>query len=159
MIMNTYLKRLSLKKGRIDGGFYLYMNWEREIEKLCPTVAQTKCSQHKPPLQICVLQSARLLVRRLWVRFQLRPPAPYWLGRCQYNVTGWDRSHGLPALSRVWQQVKLLDISLGTRPRYSLVADEDVDKKQNKQQAYFKFKIMNVQNPYKKNKNKFKVVY
>ena len=24
--------------------------------------------------------------------------APYWLGRCQY-VTGWDRSHGLPALS------------------------------------------------------------
>ena len=23
-----------------------------------------------------------------------------WVG-CQYNVTGWDRSHGLPALSRV----------------------------------------------------------
>ena len=22
------------------------------------------------------------------VRFPLRPPAPYWLGRCQYNVTG-----------------------------------------------------------------------
>ena len=22
-------------------------------------------------------------------------PAPYWLGRCQYNVTGFDKSHGL----------------------------------------------------------------
>ena len=32
------------------------------------------------------------------------------LGRCQYNVTGWDRSHGLPALSRVWQHVKLSDV-------------------------------------------------
>ena len=28
------------------------------------------------------------------------PPAPHWLGRCQYNVSGCDRSHGLPALSR-----------------------------------------------------------
>ena len=25
----------------------------------------------------------------------------YWLVRSQYNVTDWDRSHGLPALSRV----------------------------------------------------------
>ena len=41
-------------------------------------------------------------------------------------VTGRDRSHGLPALSRVWQHVKLSDVSLGTRPRYSLVADTDV---------------------------------
>ena len=31
-------------------------------------------------------------------------------------------------LSRVWQQVKLSDVSLGTRPRYSLTADEDVKK-------------------------------
>ena len=30
------------------------------------------------------------------------------------------------ALSRVWQYVKLSDVSLGTRPRYSLVADEDI---------------------------------
>ena len=53
-------------------------------------------------------------------------PAPYWLGRCQYNVTGRDRSHGLPALSCVWQHEKLSDVSLGTGPRYSLVVDEDV---------------------------------
>ena len=59
-------------------------------------------------------------------------PAPYWLGRCQYNVTGRDRSHDPPALSRMWQHVKLSDVSLGTRPRYGLVVDEDV-KKPNKQ--------------------------
>ena len=68
-------------------------------------------------------------MRRSWVQFPLWPPTPYWLGRCQYNVTGWDRGHGLPTLSRVWQHVKKLsDVSLGTRPRYSLVADEDVKK-------------------------------
>ena len=37
-----------------------------------------------------------------------------------------------PNLSRVWQHVKLSDFSLWTRPRYSLVVDEDV-KKPNKQ--------------------------
>ena len=47
------------------------------------------------------------------------------------NLTGWERSHGLPALSRVWQHVKLSDVSLKARPRYSLVVDEDV-KKPNK---------------------------
>ena len=47
------------------------------------------------------------MVRRSWVWFPLWPPTPYWLGLCQYNVTGWDRSHDLPALSRVWQHIKL----------------------------------------------------
>ena len=61
-------------------------------------------------------------------RIPLWPSAPYWLGRCQYNVTGSDRSHGLSALSRVWQHLKLSHVSLGTRPRYSLVVDEDVMK-------------------------------
>ena len=43
------------------------------------------------------------------------------------------RSHGLPALSRVWlcQHVKLPDVRLGTRPRYSLVVDEDIKKPTN----------------------------
>ena len=59
------------------------------------------------------------------------PPAPYCLGRCQYYVTGRDRSHGLPTLSRVWQRVKLSDVSLATRPQYSLVVDEDVKKRTN----------------------------
>ena len=27
-------------------------------------------------------------VRSSWVRFPLWPPTPYWLGRCQFNVTG-----------------------------------------------------------------------
>ena len=35
---------------------------------------------------------------------------------------------GLTTLSRVWQHVKLSDVSLGTRPRYSLVVGEDVKK-------------------------------
>ena len=30
-------------------------------------------------------------------------------GQCQFNVTGYDKSHGLPALSHVWQHVKLAD--------------------------------------------------
>ena len=51
---------------------------------------------------------------------------PTGLGGCQYNLTRRDRSHGLPALSRVWQHVKLSGVSLGTRPRYSLSVDEDV---------------------------------
>ena len=66
-----------------------------------------------------------------WVRSRLWPPAPYWLGRCQFNMTCWDRSLGLPALSRVWQHLKLSDVSLGTCPRYSLVVDEDVKKPTN----------------------------
>ena len=48
-----------------------------------------------------------------------------------YSVNGGDRSHGLPALSRVWQHVKLSGVSLGTRPRYCLVVDEDVKKPTN----------------------------
>ena len=39
--------------------------------------------------------------------------------------------HDLPALSRVWQHVKFSDVSLKTRPRYSLMVNEDV-KKRNK---------------------------
>ena len=35
--------------------------------------------------------------------------ALYWLGGCQYNVTGRDRSHGLPALSHMRQHEKLSD--------------------------------------------------
>ena len=43
-------------------------------------------------------------------------------------VTGRDRSHCLPALPRVCQHVMLSDVSLGTRPPYSLVVDEEVKK-------------------------------
>ena len=53
-------------------------------------------------------------MRRSWALSTLWPPAPYWLGWCQYNVTSWDRSHGLPALFRVWQHVQLSDANLGT---------------------------------------------
>ena len=65
------------------------------------------------------------------VRFPLWPPDPYWFGLCQYTMTGRDRSHGLPTLSRVWQNVKLSDVSLGTRPRYSPVVDKDFKKPTN----------------------------
>ena len=62
--------------------------------------------------------------------------APYWLGRCKYDVTGWDRCHGLPTLPRVWQHVKLSDASLGTRPWYILVVDKDVKKPTNQTKQY-----------------------
>ena len=39
---------------------------------------------------------------------------PVVISRKSNHVTSWDRSHGLPALSRVWQHVKLSDVSLGT---------------------------------------------
>ena len=55
------------------------------------------------------------------------------------NVTGSDRSHGLPALSRVWQHVQLSDFSLGTRPRYSQVVDEDFRNQKNKQTKALRF--------------------
>ena len=56
------------------------------------------------------------MVKRSWVRGPLWRPARYWLGRCQYSVTDWDRSHGLPTMSGVWQHVN------------SLVVEEDVKK-------------------------------
>ena len=42
-----------------------------------------------------------------------------------------NRSHDLPALSRVWQHVKLSDVGLRSRTRYSLIVDEDVLKPTN----------------------------
>ena len=47
-------------------------------------------------------------------------------------MTSVSAGHGLPALSCVWQHVKLSDVSLGTRPRHSLVVDEN-GKKPTKQ--------------------------
>ena len=57
------------------------------------------------------------------------------MGRCHCNVTGWDRSHGLPTLSCVWQDLKLSDVSLGARPRYSLIVDEDIKKQKKTKQT------------------------
>ncbi|KAK3690837.1 hypothetical protein RRG08_021536 [Elysia crispata] len=37
------------------------------------------------------------------------------------------RSPGIPSLSRVWQHVKFSDVSLGTRPQYSLYS-ADVER-------------------------------
>ena len=51
--------------------------------------------------------------------------------RCQYNVAGWDRSHGLPALSHVWKHVKLSHALSWARPRYNLAVDEDVKNPTN----------------------------
>ena len=48
----------------------------------------------------------------------------------QYNVTGWDRSHGLqaPLFLVCGSTYKMSVASLRARPRYSLVVDEDVKK-------------------------------
>ena len=62
----------------------------------------------------------------------LRPPEPpsmgalylhfriFFLPLCP-SLIMWraDASHGIPTLSHVWQQVKLSEISLGTRPLYN----------------------------------------
>ena len=69
--------------------------------------------------------------RRSCVRSLMWPPVPYWLGLCQYNVTGCDSSHGLPALSSMWEHVKMSDVSFGTRSRHSLVVDEEFKKPTN----------------------------
>ena len=81
--------------------------------------------------QVCHLweHCFRQLKIKVWQKQLLNFPHTRCL--CQYNVTGWDRSHGLPDLSHVWQHVKMSDVNLGTRPQYSLVADEDVKKPTN----------------------------
>ena len=55
------------------------------------------------------------------------PPPPHSI-YLAFPLIQCDRGHGLPAPSRVWQYVKFPDVSLGTRPRYSQVVDEDVKK-------------------------------
>ena len=74
------------------------------------SISSWSCSEHWPT-KICPDKTNRLQISDYnspvhdpgsWVRSPPWPPAPYWLDRCHYNVTGWDRSHGLPALSRVW---------------------------------------------------------
>ena len=37
--------------------------------------------------------------------------------------------HLVTALPRVWQHLNMSDVSLGTRPRYSLFVDEDFNKR------------------------------
>ena len=60
----------------------------------------------------------------------LHPPPSLSLSMSFILLT--SHSSLLAASSRMWQHVKLSDVSLGTLPRYSLVVDEDV-KKPNKQ--------------------------
>ena len=62
-------------------------------------------------------------------------------------VAARSRSHGLPALSRVWQHMKLSDVSLGTRPRYSLVADENVKRPNRQTNLYCYYKPNTVVEP------------
>ena len=109
--VRTFSFRLSLQMHRVAHWWWQMVEWFRLIKG--DAVAQSV--KHATPDEE-VMDSI---------------PALYWLGRCQYNVTSWDRSHDLPALSRVWQQVKLSDVSPGTRPRYSLVVHEDVKKPTN----------------------------
>ena len=76
-------------------------------------------------------------MRRSQVRYPLWPPAPYWLGQCQYNVTGWDRSHGLPNLSRVWQHVKFSDVSLDDKLNWQMHSSA-VCKKLNRRMFFLR---------------------
>ncbi|RUS77801.1 hypothetical protein EGW08_014440 [Elysia chlorotica] len=63
----------------------------------------------------------RLPTQKVWVR--ALAIALYWLGRCHFDATDRDRSYDIPVLSRVWQHIKLSDVSPGVRPQYSLVSD------------------------------------
>ena len=80
--------------------------------KINKKLKQTKQYYYANSAGGAVVQWVERAVRRSLVRFPLRPPAPYWSGRCQY-VTGWDRRLGLPALSHVWQT-----LCFGARPRW-----------------------------------------
>ena len=77
--------------------------------------------------------SVRRACNSRWAGLEFDPrcgcPLPYWLSRCQYSVTGWDWSHGLPALSCVWQPVKLSHVSLVTHPRYSVIVKKSTKQK------------------------------
>ena len=64
-------------------------------------------------------------------------------GGCHYNATCWDGSHGPSALSRVWQHVKLSDVSLGTGPWYSVVADKDVKNPRKETKLPFACSFLN----------------
>ena len=95
------------------------------------------CSQHKTEHGGGVAQSVERTTtgEESWVRFLLWLPAPNWLGRCQYNVTGRDRtekSWSSSSVSCVAARKNCQTLCLGARPRYNLVIDEDV-KKPNKQ--------------------------
>ena len=57
----------------------------------------------------------------------------FWLRRCQYKMTGWDRNHGLTVLSL---RVNLSHVSLETNPWDSLVAGEDFKKPTNQTNNY-----------------------
>ena len=56
---------------------------------------------------------------------------------CQYNVTGWDRSHGLPNLSRVWQHIKLSDVSLDDKLNWQMHSSA-VRKKLNRRMFFLR---------------------
>ena len=63
-------------------------------------------------------------------RFDSLPGAhPYWLGQCQYNVSNRLRQKSWFTLSvSVRQLIKLSDVSLGTWPQDSQLADDDITK-------------------------------
>ena len=50
-------------------------------------------------------------------------------------------------LSRVWRHVKLSDVSLRTRPRYSLGVDEDVKKSNKQSRQRIKSKVSYTRSP------------
>ena len=80
------------------------------------------------------------------------PPATYWLGRCQYNVTGWDRRHGLPALPRVWKHVNLSVVSLGTGIDIAWLLTSTLRNQPNKRiklvDLLYRRKILDIQKPH-----------
>ena len=88
----------------------------------------------------CMLLSCQINHVR-FILFLSKPILPFWqyLSVCFVHINHcWDKSHGLLARSLMWKHIKLSDVSLGTRPRHCLVADEDVKKpkKETSKQAY-----------------------
>ena len=82
-----------------------------------------------------------------WFVFHCGRPLPTgWIGVSRMWTAETDFK-GLPALSHVWQHVKLSDVSLGTVPRYSLVVHEDAknpNKQTNKALGYFMHTVCSV---------------
>ena len=102
------------------------------------TVSSLKAVRHRY-IGGAVAQSLECVTpgKALWA------PAPYWLGRCQYNVTGWDMSHMVSPLCLVCGSTKKSpDVSLGARQRYSLVVDVDVKRSKTNKHRYILFVFM-----------------
>ena len=92
-------------------------------KKMCKSLILHSCktSLSPPPLSLFFLHFSYRLQDPWWVRLYLNAPnssLSFYAIRFPLWPPALYRNHGLSALSRVWQHIKLSGASLGARPRY-----------------------------------------